>query len=166
MDVFIEKRIEWHRFLVEYFKDANPYFSFSQYDNKLPYTFNLDKVFGSEITFTQRWGFLTIEFETNKEKKRFLKTAEINISIEKSHHRNPIKIIQTKYNRRKYPCRVYPRSSFFTIALYDDENVSKLLKNGKIEISEVIEYRKEILDTLTADLQKHLSAESTNKTKI
>src|SRR5690554_6010779 len=111
MDKYIKRRIEWHKLLIEYFKDSNYIISLNNFNSVFPYVIKFDNILNSGISINESWGFLTLEFESVKDKAKFLEIAEMSVLEKKLQGPTWFKKTSTSYNIKKYPCRVYPASS-------------------------------------------------------
>lgn len=149
--------LEWHRLLIKYF-DGLDYIICLISNNSTPYKIRFNNILNSNINISEQWGFLTLEFANKEDKAKFLIQIEMSISIQKLEGPTWLKRITTNYNEKKYPCRVYPASSSFTIAFYDAEKVGDAFSNGTIEINELLAYRKSILETIMMDIQNYINS--------
>lgn len=153
MDGYFEYKIEWHKFLLKKFKDLDYSITLTS-SNRFPYLLKIKNILNTSIDFTDRWGFLTMDFPNRAGKTKFLKQSEMSVLVEYLEGASFFKHITTNYNKQKYPCRVFPESGTYLISFYDDEDVAEAFLNGDMLLPELLEYRKFIIDIVVADIQK------------
>jgi len=102
----------WQSFLKEFFGDQLIELDFNP--SSINQKFTVKNVFGTDISISNHWGYITIEFNDEVAKSFFLECANIK---------------ENSFSIEKYPCRIFPESSNLTISFYDLKNL-----NSKLEL--------------------------------
>jgi len=153
MDGWMECKIEWHKLLVKNFKDLEYSISLTS-SRHFPYLLKINNILNTNINFTDKWGFLTMDFPNRAKKAKFLEQSKMNVLVENIDNQIFFKKITTSYNKQKYPCRVFPNSGTYSITFYDNKDVARAFSEKDILLSELLEFRRLILDTVVSDIQK------------
>lgn len=103
---------KWINYLIEFTKDICD--SNLNKDNNL---FTTSEIFDLNISLTTKYGFLEILFSDNQTQNDFLSISSINKNIIQ---KDSVKLIQTKWDNSKFPCRVFVENK--KIQFYDKTN--------------------------------------------
>ena len=127
MDATLPNATEkWIIFLKEFFKN-NKDISFEK-NERGRIVYSINKVFETNLDFSNQYGFLTIIFANESDKEVFLSLSNIDRSAEKI---NGITHKSTGYYKSDFPCRIYPDADKNKIGFYDEHN--KMEENEKYE---------------------------------
>jgi hypothetical protein len=139
MTVEKNEHLNWRKFLEDFFENQ---ISISFKDEAcIQFSFVVENIFFTGIKITDKWGFITLEFNDSFTKLSFLENAQIKYTtITEDDKKLTWVTHSSEYSFHDLPCRVFPESGPKTIAFYDlklnEDSITKL--NNRIKVVETI----------------------------
>lgn len=92
-------------------------------DKKGNQSFIIENVLDSEIDISNKYGFLSLQFEKRGKKDKFLLHTSIEFTVEKLAE---YKLRNTQWLNQDYPCRVYISGDEKILSFYDKEETNSI----------------------------------------
>ncbi|ENA1795692.1 hypothetical protein ABF176_002539 [Flavobacterium psychrophilum] len=143
-DKYEEVRLEWINFL-ERFSANQINIEFSNKETKYV-TYTMENILDTNITISDRYGFLTATFDEEKKKVRFLEIIKIIYPTEEDEKSN---IEELNNFKSIYPCRIFI-SNRGMVNFYDNE---KLTPN-ELLLNRILVFKNIMTIILTLKIEK------------